>query len=60
MLFRSADNVAIGANAVVVNSITEKCTSWGGVPAKKISNKGSSSNVIPATELVRNIVRKYK
>lgn len=55
-----ADNVAIGANAVVVNSITEKCTSWGGVPAKKISNKGSSSNVIPATELVRNIVRKYK
>lgn len=37
-----ADNVAIGANAVVVKDITEPNTTWGGVPAKKISSNGSS------------------
>lgn len=36
-----ADNVFIGANAVVVNDISEPRTSWGGVPARKISNKGN-------------------
>ena len=40
-----ADNVAIGANACVVTSITEPGTSWGGVPAKKISNNDSLSNI---------------
>lgn len=40
-----ADDVAIGANAVVVKSITEPGTTWGGVPAKKISDKGSQSNI---------------
>lgn len=36
-----ASNVAIGANAVVVKSIEEDGTTWGGVPAKKISNNNS-------------------
>ena len=35
-----ANNVIIGANAVVSKNITEANTSWGGVPAKKISGKG--------------------
>lgn len=35
-----ADNVIIGANAVVCKNIDEPHTSWGGVPAKKISDKG--------------------
>ncbi len=47
-----ADNVAIGANAVVVKSITEPNTTWGGVPARKISQHSSGENVIKATELV--------
>jgi serine O-acetyltransferase len=40
-----ADNVAIGANAVVVKSITEPGTTWGGIPAKKISDHDSRSNM---------------
>ena len=40
-----ADNVAIAANAVVIKSITEAGTTWGGVPAKKISDKDSRSNL---------------
>lgn len=36
-----ADNVVIGANAVVVHDILEEGTTWGGVPAKKISNNDS-------------------
>lgn len=40
-----ADDVAIGANATVVKSITEKGTTWGGVPAKKISDNNSHSNL---------------
>lgn len=38
-----ADNVVIGANAVVVHDITEPGTTWAGVPARKISNKGSEN-----------------
>ena len=37
-----ADNVMIGAGAVVTKSITEKNTTWGGVPAKKLSDQGST------------------
>lgn len=37
-----ADDVAIGAGAVVVKPITESNTTWAGVPAKKISSNGSS------------------
>lgn len=40
-----ADNVAIGANAVVVKDILEPNTTWGGVPAKKISDKGSKGYI---------------
>lgn len=37
-----ADDIAIGANAVVNNSITEPGITIAGVPAKKVSEKGSS------------------
>ncbi|MBE6767388.1 MAG: serine acetyltransferase [Ruminococcaceae bacterium] len=40
-----ADDVAIGANAVVVRSITEAGTTWGGVPARKLSDNDSHSNL---------------
>ncbi len=40
-----ADDVAIGANAVVVKSITEKGVTYGGVPAKKISLNNSHPNL---------------
>ncbi len=39
-----ADNVQIGANAVVVKSITEQGT-YGGIPAKKISDNSSILNL---------------
>lgn len=42
-----ADDVAIGAGAVVVKSIKEPGTTWGGVPAKKLSNASSRSNLCP-------------
>ena len=40
-----ANDVAIGAGAVVVKNIDEPSTTWGGVPAKKISNNDSHSNL---------------
>lgn len=43
-----ADDVAIGANAVVVKSITEAGVTYGGVPAKKISSNSSRSNLVAA------------
>ena len=39
------DNVLIGANAVVVKSITEKGVTYGGIPAKKISSNNSHANL---------------
>lgn len=42
-----ADDVAIGANAVVVRSIDEPGTTWGGVPARKISGRTSHANLCP-------------
>ena len=50
-----ADNVAIGANAVVVKDILEPGITVGGVPAKKISCNDSSSNLVRATEIVGKI-----
>ena len=44
---RIANGVAIGANAVVVKSIDEPDTTWGGVPARKISERSSRSNLCP-------------
>ena len=40
-----ADDVALGANAVVVKDITTPKTTWGGVPARKISDNDSHSNL---------------
>ena len=37
-----ANDVAIGANAVVVKDILEPHTTWAGVPAKKISDNPST------------------
>jgi serine O-acetyltransferase len=48
-----ADNIAIGANAVVNQSFTEPGITIAGVPAKKISGKGSHELIIDATELVK-------
>lgn len=47
-----ADDVAIGANAVVVKSIDEPGTTWAGVPARKISSRDSHTNLCP--DLFRN------
>ena len=41
------DDVCIGANAVVVKDITEPGTTWAGVPAHKVSNNDSHSNLAP-------------
>jgi serine O-acetyltransferase len=49
-----ADNIAIGANAVVNKSFLEPGITIAGVPAKKISNKGSEGLIINATELLRD------
>ena len=43
-----ANNVAIGANAVVVKDILEEGITVGGVPAKKISDNGSELNLVKA------------
>lgn len=40
-----ANDIAIGANAVVVKSIFENGVTYGGVPAKKISSNNSHSNL---------------
>lgn len=40
-----ADDVAIAAGAVVTKSINEPGTTWGGIPAKKISDMNSHSNL---------------
>lgn len=40
-----ADDVAVGANAVVTKDITEPGTSWAGIPARKISDTDSYSNL---------------
>lgn len=42
-----ADDVAIGANAVVVKSIYESGTTWAGNPARKVSDNNSHSNLAP-------------
>lgn len=49
---RIADDVAIGANAVVVKDILEPGVTVGGVPAKKISDNSSEMNIIKGADLV--------
>ena len=41
-----ANDCAIAANSVVVKSIDEEGSTWGGVPAKKISDNNSHSNLL--------------
>lgn len=48
-----ADDVAIGANATIVKSITSPNVSVGGVPATVISQKGSEGYLVKATEIVK-------
>src|SRR2546426_4156009 len=48
-----ADDVAIGANAVVDESVLEPGSTVAGVPAHKVSAKGSKGLVIPATQILR-------
>lgn len=44
---RIADNVAIGGGSVVTHSVTESGITIAGVPARKISNHDSRSNLNP-------------
>ena len=46
-----ADNVVLGAGAVVIKSIRESGTTWGGVPAKKISDNDSRIHLSPLLNL---------
>ncbi len=45
------DGIAIGANAMVNRSFTQPNITIGGIPARKVSSKGSHSHLIRATEL---------
>lgn len=45
---RIADDVAIGAGAVVTKDIAEAGTTWAGVPARKISDNDSHANLCQA------------
>ena len=46
-----ADDVALGAGALVNRSIEESASTWGGVPAKKISDKNSHIHLSPYLDL---------
>jgi len=50
-----AEGIAIGANAVVNKSFTEPGISIGGIPAKKISDKGSEGLIIKGSELAKTL-----
>ena len=47
------DDVAIGANAVVTHSFEEPHQTVAGVPARKVSDKGTEELLVRATEIVR-------
>jgi serine O-acetyltransferase len=51
-----ADNIAIGANSVVNRSFTEPGISIAGIPAKKISDKGSFDLLVRATDIMNTSV----
>jgi serine O-acetyltransferase len=48
-----ANGIAIGANAVVNKSFTEEGITIAGIPAKKISQKGSEGLLAKATEKIK-------
>jgi len=54
-----ADGIAIGANSVVNKSFLEPKITIAGIPAKKISEKGSESLVIMGTELAHPVTRSF-
>ena len=43
-----ADDVAVGAGAVVTHDITEAGTTWAGIPARKIGDRDSHGNLCGA------------
>ena len=49
-----ADNIVIGANAVVNRDVKTKGITIAGVPSRKISDQDSSKVLIKATEIVSN------
>ncbi|AKB56359.1 MULTISPECIES: serine O-acetyltransferase [Methanosarcina] len=49
-----ADDIAIGANSVVNKSFYEKGISIAGIPAEKISTKGSDGIIVAATQIAKN------
>jgi serine O-acetyltransferase len=49
---RIADDIAIGANSVVNRDFLDKGITIAGVPAKKISDKGSQGTLKRATEII--------
>lgn len=53
-----ADGIAIGANAVVNKSFEEPNITIGGIPAKKISNKGSKGLLIEATTILNERINR--
>lgn len=52
-----ADGIAVGANAVVLESFLEPGITIGGIPARKISGNGSDGLLIRATEVLRRQVK---
>lgn len=50
-----ADGVVIGANSVVTKDILEPNITVGGIPAKKISDKGSEKYIVNVLEEMDNI-----
>lgn len=53
-----ANNVAIGANAVVNKSFTENDIAIAGIPAKKISSINIFNIIIPATQIIEKGLNK--
>jgi serine O-acetyltransferase len=49
-----ADNISIGANAVVNKSFTESNITIAGVPARKVSSKYSLEDLKPVTEIKKD------
>jgi serine O-acetyltransferase len=49
-----ADDIAIGANAVVNKTFSDHSITIAGIPAKKISDKGSSGLIINATGILKS------
>lgn len=54
-----ADNVAIGANAVVCKDILTPNVSVAGVPAKVVSQRGSDGFIVEATEIINRNEQYY-